>query len=91
MASKLILFYGGLWRNNMYEGIMKEYIPMPQEGLSYIDLIMKLESSSTKEGQNSNTIDIDALGEDEEGGVIRVKVTDEFEWSFSKSMKVLPV
>lgn len=90
MASRLIVVHGGSWWNNMYKGRTNEYIPMPPSGISYRDLLTKLEVRLKKD-KSGYTFDIYALVEVDEGKIIRMNVNDEFEWSSLKAMTGLPI
>lgn len=90
MASPLIVLHGGTWKNNTYDGGMKDYIPVPRGGISYNDLLSKLEVRLKKD-KNTHTFDIDAMVNSASGESMRMKVTDEFEWSCLMEMNELPV
>lgn len=90
MPPHVIFVHGGSWFNNIYKGGTKEYIPMPVSGLRYIDLLSKIEDRLMKD-QSMYQFDIVALVKDDEGGFMRFKVTDDYEWSILLDTIEIPI
>lgn len=90
MAPYLIVLHGGSWNKQIYEGGTKDYIPLPSSGISFKELLSKLEVRIKKD-MSMHTFDIDVIVKVDQGETMRLKVTDELEWSCLMDMMALPV
>lgn len=89
MAPSVIVLHGGSWNNNVYEGGTKDYIPLPDIGISYNTLLSKIHIRMKKD-MSTHTFDIDAIVKGHEGQSFRMKVTDDFEWKTLLDLTELP-
>lgn len=49
MARAIIVLHGGSLINNVYAGGTKEYIPIPPDGITFEELLSKLEARLDKD------------------------------------------
>lgn len=89
MTSSVIVVHGGSWKNNLYEGGMKEYIPIPSCGIKYEELLAKIEVRLNKD-KSIYAFDINALVQFAHGEKMKMKISNEFEWSCLTELMVAP-
>ncbi|KAL6564603.1 hypothetical protein OROMI_016053 [Orobanche minor] len=88
--TKIYVIHGGEWcDDNKYEGGRRELIPIPPGGISLKDLVAKIEMRLMKP-RDGYVYEIDALINDDESiegdstdELLRTKITDDFELSFT--------
>lgn len=89
MVSSVIVVHGGSWNDNIYEGGRRDFIPIPSNGISFEELLSKVEVRLKKDG-TTNVFDIDALIQLQSGDMSRMKISDNFEWSYLKELVDVP-
>lgn len=89
LPSSVFVVHGGTWNYNKYEGGIKDFIPIPQSGITFEELLGKIEVRLKKD-RNTYVFDIDALIQPSVGDTFRMKITDNFEWCCLSDLMEVP-